>query len=97
MLGASEFLGGFDSFVFKIKPKMQGYLATGDNDYFMLCQPGMLNIGSQGEGPALQLDETFKTCYTYKSATFKNELLTGRTEGRFLNRFEVRELELFII
>ena len=63
----------------------------------MLCMPESLSIGAQGEGPAIQIDETFKFCNTYKSATFNNELLTGRTEGRFLNRFEVTELEMFII
>ena len=70
---------------------------TGDNDYFMLCQPDYLNIGAQGDGPALHIDSTFKDCATYKSLTFDNEILTGRTEGRFLNSFEIQDLELFIV
>ena len=70
---------------------------TGENDYFMLCQPDYLNIGAQGDGPALHLDSTFKHCSTYKSLTFNNPILTGRTEGPHLNDFEIMDLELFIV
>ena len=56
-----------------------------------------MSIGAQGDGPAIQLDERFKDCASYKSLTFNNEILTGRTEGRFINDFEVQELEVYII
>ena len=76
---------------------MQGYLSTGENDYVMLCQPDYFNIGAQGDGPAIHLDKTFKSCSTYKSLTFKNDIITGRKDGRFINDFEIQDLELFII
>ena len=36
---ANEYIGGHDSFLFTIKPEMQGYLSTAENDYIMLSQP----------------------------------------------------------
>ena len=76
---------------------MQGYITTGKNDYHMLCQPDYLNIGAQGDGPALNLDDTLKNCYSYKSLTFNNEILTGRTTGRYVNKFQIQDLELFVV
>ena len=95
--GNANYIGGPDSFVFTLKPQMQGFIQTGQNDYVMLCAREYLNIGAQNEGPAIHLDNTFKNCSTYQSATFNNQLLTGRTEGRFLNDFQAQEIELFII
>ena len=53
---AAQYIGGHDSFVFTMKPDMQGFLSTANNDYIMLCQPDYLNIGAQGDGPALHID-----------------------------------------
>ena len=33
----SEYIGGHDSFVFTLKPNLEGYFSTAQNDYFMLC------------------------------------------------------------
>ena len=76
---------------------MQSFLSTTQNDMILLCMPDYMNIGAQGEGPSLNLTNTLKDCYSYKSKTFANQILTGRTEGRFLNKWQVQELELFII
>ena len=43
---AAQYIGGHDSFVFTMKPDMQGFLSTASNDYIMLCQPDYLNIGA---------------------------------------------------
>jgi len=76
---------------------MEGFLSTGENDYIMLCAHNYLNIGAQSDGPSLHLDEAFKFCSTHHSLTFANHLLNGKTEGRFQNKFEVQDLEVFII
>ena len=96
-LNFGDYIGSYDSFVFSLKPEMKGYPAEIGSDYIMLCQPDYLNIGAQGEGPAINLDATFTRCNSHKSKTFNNEILTGRSKGRFVNRFEVEEIELFII
>ena len=89
MAGDSNYIGGHDSFVFSLRPQMKGFVSTAENDFIMLCAREYLNIGAQGDGPALHLDDTFKNCSTYKSKTFNNELLHGKTEGRLINDFEV--------
>lgn len=75
------FMGGHDSFVFSLVPEMQAFLSTRENDYIMLCANTYLNIGAQGKGPAIHLDQTFKGCSTNESLTFKNKMLHNRSAG----------------
>lgn len=44
--GKRGYIGGYDSFVFTLKPEMNGYFYTGENDYVMLCEREYLNIGA---------------------------------------------------
>ena len=65
----------------------------------MLCERTKLSIGFENEGPALHLDEKFERCSTYRSLTFENELLHGRSSETtgYPNAFTVQDLEFYLI
>ena len=47
----------FDIFAIDAESEAQVFHSTGENQYFMLCEYKALTIGSEGDGPAIRLDE----------------------------------------
>jgi len=79
-----------------VRPELRIYYDKGNNGRYLLCELEYLQIGGEGDGPALWLHESLTRGQTNRCHTYENEVLTmGKdTAGNF---FEVMVLELFIL
>ena len=72
----AKFQGSSESFVFKVQPgDFEYFPATSLNKYYMYCEYKSLTIGSEGDGPAIRLDEKLTNGRTCASETFGNPIL----------------------
>jgi len=91
----NTFQGSFESFVFSLEPEVASYKSTGNNEYHMLADLNYLAIGMGGDGPALRVDETLSTGWSYKCVTYDNQVLIDVAD-KFKNEFQVQDFEAFI-
>lgn len=83
-----SYYGSFETFVFSFYPRLQKYTPSGKNNYFMMCMPDGISIGSML--PAIWLDNNLERGTSNVSCTFDNLPLTDET-------FVVRDIECWAL
>jgi len=83
-----SYYGSFETFVFSFYPRLQKYTPSGKNNYFMMCMPDGITIGSML--PAIWLDNNLERGTSNVSCTFDNLPLTDET-------FVVRDIECWAL
>lgn len=84
------YIGDSSSFVFTLKPEVEVYRSTGENNLYANINEEMCSFGGGGNGPALIIDEELLLGQSYVCSTFDNKVL-GRTY------FNVLECEIIAL
>lgn len=86
------FIGNDDCFAFTIKPNREIFRSAKANASYLLCDKQFFSFGAGGDGAAIRVDESFGSCTSFESETFKNKVLTGKETD-----FKTEELEVYAL
>ncbi|TNV70582.1 hypothetical protein FGO68_gene8104 [Halteria grandinella] len=90
------YLGSQDCFVFTVQPNVRVFYETGQNMRYLLGEMTYFQIGGEGDGPAIWVNERLERGHSNKSATFGNEILT-LGQRHIDDTFDIHNLEVFIL
>mmetsp|Transcript_18413 Transcript_18413/g.17534 ORF Transcript_18413/g.17534 Transcript_18413/m.17534 type:complete len:100 (+) Transcript_18413:1296-1595(+) len=92
----NQYVGSAESYVFILKPTLKVYGDKGINYRYLLGEFKYFQIGGEGDGPAIYVDETLDKGQTNACPTFGNPLLTLGEKG-VDDAYDIHNIELFIL
>jgi hypothetical protein len=90
------YLGSNETFVFTLKPEIHIWHDAEVNQRYLLGEQTYFQIGGEGDGPAIWVNETLDRGQTNHCATFNNDMLTLGQKDKD-EQFEIHNIELFLL